>query len=166
MERAFKVRQRREAVVLSKSLAVRLADLPAAIGSSFGEAYAYLGRLRIPGDEPPFVVYHGQPGPDDVPFDIQVCAPVPRQIEPPAGWTCVTLPAGEFASVVHVGSYEALGAAYDKLTAWIAREGFEVAGPPREVYLTGPTTPSAATRTVVEFPVVPSTAQAPVAAGR
>jgi effector-binding domain-containing protein len=166
MDSEFKVRERREAVVLSKSLTVRLADLPAAIGSSFGQAYAHLGRLRVTSSDAPFVVYLGQPGPDDAPFDIQICAPVALPVEPPAGWTCVTLPAGQFASVVHAGPYETLGAAYDELTAWIGREGLAVAGPPREVYLTGPSTPAAETRTVVEFPVVPSTARTPVAVGR
>ena len=166
METEFKVRQRREAIVISKSMTVRVADLPRTIGSSFGEVYAHLGRLRVMSGEAPFIVYHGKPGPGDVPFEIEICAPVALPVEPPAGWACVTLPAGQFASVLHVGPYETLSSAYDDLVAWIAGEGLAVAGPPREVYLSDPSTPPAAIRTVVEFPVVASTAESPVAVGR
>ena len=164
MQTDFKVRQREEAIVLSKSLEVRLADLPTAISSSFGEVYAYLGRHRIATPEPPFIVYHGQPGPEGAPFPLQICAPVGLPVDPPAGWACTTLPAGLFASVMHVGPYDSLGTAYSELTAWIGRQDLAVAGPPREVYLSEPGTPPAETRTVIEFPVVPSTAAAPLTA--
>ncbi|MDZ4064243.1 MAG: GyrI-like domain-containing protein [Coriobacteriia bacterium] len=38
------------------------------------------------------------------------------------------------ASVVHKGSYGSVGPSYDALTAWIAENGYSIAGPPMEVY--------------------------------
>ena len=166
MQTDFKIRHREVAVVLSRSLEVRVPDLPSAIGSSFGDVYAYLGGHRIATSEEPFVIYHGQPGQENAPFPIQVCAPISMPMDPPSGWTCTTLPAGLFASVVHVGSYDSLGVAYDDLTAWIAHQGLVVAGPPREVYLSDPTTTPAETRTVVEFPVIEARAGVALATTR
>ena len=160
MQTDFKVRPRPETIVLAKSLEVRLADLPSTIGSSFGEVYAYLGQRRAAAGEP-FIVYWGRPGPGDAPFRIEISAPIDRPLDPPPGWACTTLPAGRFASVLHVGPYDTLGVAYDDLTAWIGRQGLAIAGPPREVYLSEPGTPPGETRTVVEFPVVGM--EAPVA---
>jgi effector-binding domain-containing protein len=59
-----------------------------------------------------------------------------------------------------------VGSAYDELTAWIASEKLAIAGPPREAYRSDPSSPPAQIRTVIEFPVVASTADVPVAAGR
>lgn len=165
MQTDFKVRHREATIVLSRSVEVRLSELPSTIGSSFGQVYAFLGQHGVTSEEPPFLVYHGQPGAEDAPFPIEICAPVTQAMEPPAGWACVTLPAGQFASVLHVGPYDSLGTAYDELSAWIARQGLAIAGAPREVYLSEPGTPAPETRTVVEFPVEASTAALPVAAG-
>ena len=166
MQTDFRVRTREGAIVLSKSLEVRVADLPRVISTSFGEVYAYLGRHRVTTSEAPFIVYHGQPGPENAPFPIQICAPVSLPMDPPPGWTCTTLPGGLFASVIHVGPYDSLGVAYDDLEAWIGRQGLSVAGSPREVYLSDPGTPPGETRTVVEFPVVQAGAPVAVDAAR
>jgi effector-binding domain-containing protein len=142
---------------------VRLASIGAAIGAGFAEVYGFLGPHAVASGEP-FVIYHGAPGPGDRPFEIEICAPIARRVDPPAGWTVIELPAGTFASVVHVGAYDTLGTTYDELERWIAGQGLAIAGPPREVYLSEPSTPPADTRTVVEFPVVVSTSAVPVVA--
>ena len=166
MQTDFRVRTREVAIVLAKSLEVRVSDLPKVIGSSFGDVYAYLGHHRVTTSEAPFIVYHGQPGPENAPVPIEICAPISLPMEPPPGWTCTTLPGGLFASVIHVGPYDSLGEAYDDLAAWIGRQGLAVAGAPREVYLSDPSTPPGQTRTVVEFPVVEAGARVAVEAAR
>ena len=89
----------------------------------------------------------------DEPFDVEVCAPVAGPVEAPAGWALQERPAGRFATLMHVGPYDTIGGAYDELTGWIGAHGLVVAGPPREVYLSEPSTPPAQTRTIIEFPV-------------
>jgi effector-binding domain-containing protein len=150
--------QRRDAtLVVSERLSVRLSEIGGVIGPAFGEIYGHLAARGIAGDGPPFVIYHESPADAD-PFDIEICAPVSRRTDPPAGWQVQELPAGTFATLVHVGPYETLGTAYDTLTAWIGAHDLAFAGPPREVYLSEPETPPEQIRTIVEVPVVEVTA--------
>jgi effector-binding domain-containing protein len=122
------------------------------MGAAFGEVYAHLGARRIEGDGPPFVIYHEVPVADD-PFDIEVCAPVARAVDPPAGWRTHRLPAGMFATLLHIGAYDTVASAYSAAVDWIEAHDLAVAGPPREVYLSPPETPPEQIRTIVEFPV-------------
>jgi effector-binding domain-containing protein len=161
MQTDFKVRDRGPATVISQRATVRLATIGSVIGGAFGEVYGHLGPTGADAGEP-FVIYHGAPAAGDAPFEIEICAPISNRVEPPPGWSIAELPAGTFASVVHVGSYDTLGTAYDDLEGWIGRQGLAVAGPPREAYLSEPGTPVADIRTVVEFPVVVSSAAVPV----
>ena len=147
-----KLGHRDATLVVSKRVPVRLSEIGGAIGRAFGEVYGYLGAQGIASDGPPFVIYHGAPQGDE-PFDIEVCAPVPRAVDPPAGWRTVELPAGAFVTLLHVGPYDSVGAAYETLTEWIGSHELAIAGPPREVYLSEPDTPPDLIRTVVEFPV-------------
>lgn len=158
----FRLRERGPATIVSRRDMVTLANIGSVIGEGFGEVYGFVAPSGAAAGEP-FVVYHGAPSQDDRPFEIEVCAPVSRVVQAPAGWTVSELPAGTFASVLHVGPYDTIGAAYVELQAWIAREGFALAGAPREVYLSEPGTPPQDIRTVVEFPVVQSTAEVPIA---
>ena len=160
MGHEVKVGRREAILVVSKRLPVRLSGIGAALSAGFGEVYGYLGASGVEPEGPPFVIYHDMPSEDD-PFDIEICAPVARAIVAPEGWQMQELPAGEFATLVHVGPYETLDVAYDTMTEWIDEHGLSVAGPPREVYMSPPETPPEQTRTIVEFPVAP----APVAAG-
>jgi effector-binding domain-containing protein len=150
------VRHRDAAIVVSKRVAVTLPEIGPVLGIAFGEVYGHLGAGETGAAGPPFVIYEGMPG-TDAPFDIEICAPVTRATEPPAGWRVRVLPAGLFASLTHVGPYDTVAAAYDELSAWIPAHDLAVAGPPREVYLSDPATPPDRIRTVIEWPVTPAT---------
>jgi effector-binding domain-containing protein len=152
MEREVKVGRREATIVVSKRLPVRLSQIGPVMGGAFGEVYGFLGPRGVEPNGPPFVIYHGAPAGDD-PFDIEICAPVVRETEPPAGWRVQALPAGLFATLLHVGPYETIGAAYGTLAAWIGAHGLVMAGPPREVYLSEPATPPDQVRTIIEWPV-------------
>ena len=163
MQTEVKLRERGRTTVLARRVNVRVSEIGRVISTSFGEVYGYLGAHDIPPAGEPFLIYHGMPGPFDAPFEVQICAPVARPVDPPQGWLLEELPAGTFASIVHVGPYDSLGAAYDELEAWIPEHGYAIKGPPREAYLSEPETPPAETRTVVEFPV--GLAESPVPVG-
>ena len=148
-----KLRERDAALVVSRRLPVRLSGIGETLGTAFGEVYGHLGAVGAAEPAgPPFVIYHGRPV-DDEPFDIEVCAPISRAIDPPGGWLVQELPAGSFASLLHVGPYDTLGVAYETLTNWVHAHELIIAGPPREVYLSEPGTPPAEVNTVIEFPV-------------
>jgi effector-binding domain-containing protein len=57
------------------------------------------------------------------------------------------------ASVMHKGPYNTLDQTYRQLEAWVAEQGYQVVGPPREVYLTKPDTPPEDVLTEVQMPV-------------
>jgi effector-binding domain-containing protein len=153
-------RERSATLVLSKRVSVRLSGIGAGIGGAFAEVYGALGARRVPTAGPPFIIYHGVPV-GDAPFDIEICAPVGMAAEAPAGWELQELPSGTFVSLVHVGPYDTIAAAYAELTSWVGDHDLAMAGPPREVYLSGPETPPAQVRTVVEYPVVPRPSPVP-----
>ncbi len=152
MGREVHVGQREAALVVSRRFPVRLSEIGGAMGRSFGEVYGHLGATGAETQGPPFVIYHGIPE-GDAPFDIEVCAPVAGPVEPPTGWELQELPAGRFATLMHIGPYDTIGGTYDELTRWLGANGLALAGPPREVYLSEPSTPPAETRTIIEFPV-------------
>lgn len=155
-----KVQDRGATLVLAKRTAVALSDIGNVLPAALGEVYGHIERLGGEPEGPPFVIYPEVPAPDR-PFAMEICAPVRKPIEAPAGWTLEELPAGLFASLVHVGPYDTVSGAYGDIAAWIGSHGYVIAGPPREVYLSPPETPPDDVHTVVEFPVVQ--AVAPVA---
>ena len=162
MEPAVTVGRREATLVLSTRRQVRLSEIGALIGSTLGEVYGYLGARRVETAGPPFVIYHGVPVADD-PFEVEVCAPIAGPTDAPTGWQIQRLPAGTFATMLHVGPYDTVGPAYTAMTAWIGAHDLVVTGPPREVYLSDGNTPPEQIRTVIEFPV--TEVVAPVAAG-
>jgi effector-binding domain-containing protein len=56
-------------------------------------------------------------------------------------------------SLLQVGPYESLVEAYEAIERYLAEQGLETAGPPREIYLSEPEVPPAETRTLVEQPI-------------
>ena len=60
------------------------------------------------------------------------------------------------ATTMHRGPYEQISPAYHTLAGWIAQNGYEIAGPPREIYLNDPqTVAQEELLTRVEYPVCP-----------
>lgn len=60
----------------------------------------------------------------------------------------------DVASTMHKGPFEEVGTTYGALVGWITENGYEIAGPPTEVYLSDPAeTPPGELLTEVRFPV-------------
>jgi effector-binding domain-containing protein len=153
MDHEIHVVERPALRVVSKRSRVPIEEIGPTLAQAFSEAYAAIGAAGVAPAGAPFVIYYSMPEPG-VPLDIEVCAPVTGTLAPPALWRVVDLPAGTFANCLHVGSYDSVGSTYDALSTWIPANGFAFAGPPREVYLSPPETPSEQTQTVIEFPVM------------
>lgn len=160
MEHVVHLADRPALKVLSRRMSIGIELIGPTLGQAFAEAYAIIGAARAETAGPPFVIYHSMPEAGQ-PMDIEICAPVSGTLESRDQWKLVDLPAGMFASRKHVGPYDTVEATYIALTAWIPEHGLAIAGPPREVYLSEPTTPPEQTETIVEFPVT----KVPVAVG-
>ena len=152
MEHEVHVVDRPALRVVAKRLQVDLPSIGPTLGQAFGEVFAAISAANVEAAGPPFVIYHSMPTPGE-PLDIEVCTPVSGTLAPPAPWRMTELAPGTFASQLHVGPYETVGTTYDLLSAWIPDHGLAIAGPPREAYLSPPSTPPQRTHTIVEFPV-------------
>lgn len=104
----------------------------------------------------PFAIYHNEPfRPDDI--DVEMGLPLAREakVTPDAG-SPRHLPGGPVAYTIHCGSYRAIGAAYEALHEWLKAHGQTPSGPPREIYLVGPTQArsEAEYRTEIDVPIL------------
>jgi effector-binding domain-containing protein len=68
----------------------------------------------------------------------EVCLPVATAPQADSSVTVKTLPACTVAAIRVRGPYSKIPAHYSELLAWLSVEGWEVAGPPREVYIRRP----------------------------
>ena len=64
------------------------------------------------------------------------------------------VPAHQVAYMVHKGPYDQMGQVFQKLSMWIIQQGYEIVGPPLEVYHTRPDQlPPEEWVTEVRFPI-------------
>ena len=87
----------------------------------------------------------------------EVCLPVESAPEGDTEVKVRELPACTVACVAVAGPYDQIPARYTEMLAWLDVEGWEVAGPPREVYLKRPAFPQQADPneflTEIQFPI-------------
>lgn len=138
--------------VVAKRLEVAVDAIGPAVQQTLAECYAWVARSGIEPAGEPFVIYHRRPASDSG-WHIEVCAPVSTPKQAPRGYVMKEIPATSVATTIHVGPYTELGAAYSEVEGFIRTHHLDVAGPPREIYLSGPDVPPRETRTRIEFPV-------------
>ena len=63
------------------------------------------------------------------------------------------LPATRVVSLLHVGPYQTLGVAYERIKEYIVEQRLTRSGAPRETYLSPPDTPADKVQTIIEFPI-------------
>jgi effector-binding domain-containing protein len=123
-------------------VAVKKRTSLATIGQAFGEAmqeiWSEIGPRGIPVAGPPFLVIP-EVIDEETEGDIELCVPVPEPFERTDGVYGRDVEAVTAATTIHRGPYAEVGPAYHTLTGWVQEHGHEIAGPPREIYLTDPT---------------------------
>lgn len=129
-----------------------------AIGQLIGTVFACLGRHGIQPAGAPFTIWHDH-GFKDTNVDAELAVPVSAAAAgafPGDAQVKIShLPAAEMACVIHHGSYDDFGQAYQAIGAWIDSNGYRICGANREVYLSGPEGgPNSANYvTEIQFPV-------------
>ncbi len=129
------------------------ADLPAYFGRMFGQTWAHAGRHGAAGTTSVSVYYDEE----WTGRDIQIGAAIPLTHEIPTteAIQVTSLPAATMATTTHVGPFRFLSQAFDALAQWVYANGYKIAGPARELYLSGdPSGDQMACVTEVRFTVV------------
>ena len=116
------------------------------IGGAFGEVMAAITAQHLAVMGPPFGRYHVL----ETGFEVEAGFPTSGPVEPVGRVTPGTLPGGEVATTMHVGSYDGVAEAYTAVEQWLAAHELAPTGDPWESYLDGPEVPQP--RTVVSFP--------------
>jgi effector-binding domain-containing protein len=135
---------------LSVRTRAAVGDLPALFGKAYGAIMQYLGEL---GEQPagmPFAAYYNM---DMQNLDVEIGFPVARGLAARGEIQASQFPGGKLASVMHVGPYDQMGAAYEALTQWVTEHGYESTGVAYELYYSGPETPPQEIRTEIVVPL-------------
>ncbi|MFH8518420.1 GyrI-like domain-containing protein [Streptomyces gelaticus] len=84
---------------------------------------------------PAFGLYHGSPGET---LDLEVGFVTDQAVRPEAGVVVGSLPGGRVARLTHSGSFDGLGASWERLHTWIQARGLSAGEDRWETYVTQP----------------------------
>ncbi|MEX2046422.1 MAG: GyrI-like domain-containing protein [Chloroflexota bacterium] len=119
---------------LGRRFRTRTTDVGRDVQRGFAELFTKLAAAAVAPLGPPFLI---SSQPRDGMMDLELG--VPCATPPAAGPLFAgTLPGGRAAVTTHRGPYDAIGPTLEALSSWIFANDHRMAGPPREVYLTGP----------------------------
>ena len=114
-----------------------VADMPRMMGEAF--------ELTTKAIMAPGASYAGHPFARYLSFGPQVAAevgfPFSGTVEPTERVYLCELPAGPAVMTTHVGPYDTIGEAWERVQAWMKEHDLRASGPPWEAYLTGPHDP-------------------------
>lgn len=104
------------------------------IGRLIGTLFAHIGRNRGQPVGPPMTIYYDEEF-KERDADVEIAVPVATPVKESKQVTMHDLPGGEAATVIHQGSFETIGEAYAAAWRWIEENGYQLTGPPRELYI-------------------------------
>jgi effector-binding domain-containing protein len=103
------------------------------VGSLYGKVSAGLGPAMA-GCQFGVALWH-DPDFKESDVDAEAGFYLKQEVHADDGVRVYELPETTVASVIHNGAYRRLSEAYDSLLRWVAENGYQVAGPIRELYL-------------------------------
>lgn len=137
---------------------LRSGDLREVFDSSYGAIGAAIGAGSVTPAGPAIAWYSGDPAGE---FDLAIGFPLAQPLAEPVGEGDLRivhdhLPAGSYAALSHVGSYDGLAGAWERLMQDVREGGARPVGPWGEVYVTEPSPEAdpAAMRTDLLVPIV------------
>jgi effector-binding domain-containing protein len=104
--------------------------------SDIAKVAAYIKKNNISASSTPFARYLQYEPPK--PVEMETGFEVAGVTEGSGDIKLGELPSGRSAVTIHKGPYEAIGAAYDALHAWMKKNSEQPGGAPWEVYLNSP----------------------------
>jgi effector-binding domain-containing protein len=128
-------------------------ELPTRLGQLYGSVMqAIYGQGAQPAGAPYVAYYNMDMQALEIEAGFPLAQPLPGSGEVQAG----QIPAGEYASVLHVGPYPEIGSAYKALNLYLQQQTRQATGVSYEFYLNDPTdTPADRLETEILFPLQP-----------
>lgn len=126
------------------------ADLPKVIGGSYGKIMQYLGKLRVQPTCAPYAAYYNLDMND---LDVEMGFPISGELAPEGDVQYRVLPEGYQIETVYKGPYSGMMGAYTQMQEWMDKNGYRVAGPVFEYYLTPPEVHESEHLTRIVFPI-------------
>ncbi|MER5885332.1 GyrI-like domain-containing protein [Streptomyces sp. NPDC001941] len=112
------------------------AELRAFFDTSFGALARTLASQQLAVAGPAFGLYHGVPGES---VDLEVGFVTDRPVAAEGSVVPGSLPGGRVARLTHHGSFDTLGASWERLRGWMREQGLTAGEDLWEVYVTQPT---------------------------
>jgi len=125
-------------------------QVPQYLNPAFDETYNYIRRQGARDTGPCFALWHS---PADVyeNEDAEAIVPIDRQLKGTHRVKVYELPSAQVASVVHQGNFDDFTQGHAALLEWIDANGYQIAGPYREIYIA--CSNMAESTTEIQFPV-------------
>lgn len=114
---------------------VTMTNIAEGMDSGFARLKQHVAATAAETLGPPFVF---SPGFGEDRFELIICRPVAEGAIAGEGVAVEAIPGRHVAFTTHRGPYPRLPDAYAALSAWMAKNGREPAGPARETYLNDP----------------------------
>ncbi|MCK9152281.1 tRNA (N6-threonylcarbamoyladenosine(37)-N6)-methyltransferase TrmO [Methanobacterium alcaliphilum] len=122
-----------------------------------GELISWVMKKRLEITGPPFVVYYTSPmevAPEKMEYDVGI--PFQGKITDEGKVSVKILPQHHVLSTIHQGPYQQVGSVYGMMMEHIFKEGYEIIGVPREIYMNSPgEVPESELLTEIQFPIIP-----------
>lgn len=126
-------------------------NLEHVLGEAYGTIMQYMGELGEQPVGPPFSAYYNE---DIEDLDVEIGFPVSRQLPGRGDVQAGEMPGGKVATCLHTGPYSEIGPAYEAISRWMEKNGYEPAGPAYEIYLNDPEeVPLEELQTLIMFPL-------------
>lgn len=126
-------------------------DLPGVLGRTYNQVVQYAAAQGVDLIGPAYVLYFNM---DMQNLQIEAGFPVTHNASGKDDVLAGEIPVGKYASVIHLGPYEACEAAYNTLTKWVQDHGFESTGVSYEFYFNSPADiPLEELKTEILFPL-------------
>ncbi|MEO0082248.1 MAG: GyrI-like domain-containing protein [candidate division WOR-3 bacterium] len=128
----------------------------AGVGQAINELFAWLEKCQVKPAGGPFAVFlTGFEVPQES-AKWEVCVPVPAETKGDKDVAVKAMPATQIAAALYIGPYDKVGPVYEQLMKWVDENGYVVAGPCMEFYLSDPSkTPAESLKTEITCIVKP-----------
>jgi len=141
--------ERKAQLVLSVNTNTSIQQLPQLLGETYMKIMQYIGEQGQAPSGAPFVGYFNL---DMQNMDIEIGIPVSKKLPEKDDMKVSEIPSGKYASCIYTGSYDKIAPAYEALTQWAERNGYETSGIAYELYIDDPgVTPPEELKTQIIF---------------